>query len=76
MAHTPTTHDVTLSHLIDDAEKVRSAVLRDTRQIDRIIPDLRHAIEHGRTDAALDLLITIDRLNSAVITTATPTLTV
>lgn len=69
---TLTADQITLSHTIDNMEAMRGSVLRDSRQIDRIIPDLRHAIEHGRTDAALDLLITIDRLNSKVITTAKP----
>lgn len=72
MTHTLTAEQIALSHTVDDMETMRGTVLRESRQIDRIIPDLRHAIEHGRTAAALDLLVTIDRLNSTVITTARP----
>lgn len=72
MTNELTADQIKVSHTIDDMETMRGKVLRDSRQLDRIIPDLRHAIENGRTDAALDLLATIDNLNTAVITTARP----
>jgi hypothetical protein len=67
-----TADQITLSHTIDDMETMRGTVLRESRQIDRIIPDLQHAIEHGHISAAVSLLATIERLNNAVITTARP----
>lgn len=55
-----TDEEIRASHAIANAEAVRTKVLRAGNEIDRIIPDLRHAIEHGRTMAALDMLRTLD----------------
>lgn len=55
------------SHLIDDYERRIGPALRSARMVDSVVADLRHAIEHGRTDAALSLLESLDRSNRRVI---------
>jgi hypothetical protein len=66
MTQTLTDAQIKLSHTIDDSEKMRTKVVRASKEIDRIIPDLRHAIEHGRTAAALDMLVTLDRYHLTI----------
>lgn len=75
MTHTPTAHtdcNTAYSHLVDDTERMRTAALRKARSIDADMSSLRHAIEHGRTEAALSLLETIDRANRSAIAALTP----
>jgi hypothetical protein len=69
MPDTLTDADVRYSHLVADTEAARTKALRSAQRIDSVIADLRHAIENGRTDAALDLLITVDTANRAVLDT-------
>ncbi|QGJ92879.1 hypothetical protein PBI_BEAGLE_122 [Arthrobacter phage Beagle] len=63
----PTESEIALSHTIDDYERRIGPGLRSARMVDSVIADLRHAIEHGRTDAALHLLASLDRSNQRVI---------
>lgn len=71
MTHTP--EQIRISHLIDDAEKIRGKALRAAKEIDRIVPDLQHAIQHGRTTAAVSLLALLDRYNRNILAaTGTP----
>lgn len=67
MTHTLTDAQITASHTIDDAERMRTKVLRAATEIDRMVNDLDHAIRHGRTVAAADMLRTIDRYNLTVL---------
>lgn len=67
----PTDADIAYSHLVDDTERSRTAALRAATDVDRTIAQLRHAIANGRTDAALDLLTTIDGRNRAILAAVT-----
>lgn len=59
--------EIRYAHLVDETERARTAARRRASETDRILPELRHAIEHGNTDAALDMLITVDRHTQAIL---------
>ena len=72
MAQPLTAEQIRLSHTIDDAERMRGKVLRAAKEIDRLLPDLIHAVKHGRTIAAADMLVTLDRYNQTVLDATKP----
>jgi hypothetical protein len=69
----PTAEQIATSHLVAAANDCRTAALRRAKDIDNLMSDLRHAIENGRTGAALSMLTSIDTLNKQIISsTITP----
>lgn len=68
-----TDEQINIAHLTAAANDVRTAALRKAKDIDALMADLRHAIENGRTGAALSMLTSIDTLNRGIISaTSTP----
>lgn len=57
------------SHLIADTEAARTKALRSATEADRVLDLLRHAIENGRTAAALDMMTTVERHMDTIINT-------
>lgn len=68
-----TDQQIETAHLIAAANDCRTAALRRAKDVDNLMSDFRHAIENGRTGAALSMLTSIDILNKQIISaTSTP----
>lgn len=64
--------EIRYSHLAADTEAARTKARRAASSVDRILDDLRHAIRHGNTTSALDLLVSVERLNLIALDALTP----
>jgi hypothetical protein len=54
--------EVALAHEIDSHERTRTGALRAVKSAADLLADAQHAVTHGRTEAALDLIERAHRL--------------